>query len=102
MKRSNKPSGAKQVKRNPVLCDCTDCLWANLVQYDGPRDPLLAECTKKPQPNDTRFPYQVEVARSKKLCPHHEHTDIVKVPQQRVKVRHNSMACYVISQQKTA
>lgn len=78
--------------------DCIDCLHAHLVQYDAPRDPLLAECLKKPQPYSPRFPYQVEVARAKKLCPFHLHTDVVKVPQIRIKVRHNAKACYVLSQ----
>lgn len=103
MTRSKKPSETKQAKQKPCICDCTDCHWANLVQYEGPREPLLAECTKKPQPYNTRFPYQVEVARAKKLCPFYLHTDVQKVPQIRVKVRHNAMACCVISQpQQTA
>lgn len=78
----------------PCVCDCTDCHWANLVQYEGPKEPLLAECTKKPQPYSPRFPYQVEVARAKKLCPLHKHTDKVKVIQIRPKVRHYPMACF--------
>lgn len=84
--------------KKSFLCNCTDCIWANLVQYEGPREPLLAECTRKPQPYNQRFPYQVEVARAKKLCPYHEHTDVQKVPQRRVKIRRNSMACHVLSQ----
>lgn len=99
--KSNKPTKQEQVNRS--ICDCTDCHWANLVQYDGPREPLLAECTKKPQPYSPRFPYQVEVARAKKLCPYHEHTDVQKVPQIRVKSKGCGGACYVISQpQQTA
>ena len=83
--------------------DCTDCFWAHLVQYDAPRDPLLAECTKKPQLHSDRFPYQVEVARAKKLCPMHTHTDAVRTPEIRVKVRRHPMACHVLSQtQQTA
>lgn len=103
MTRSKKQTETKQAKQKPCICDCTDCHWANLVQYDGPREPLLAECTKKPQPYSPRFPYQVEVARAKKLCPYHEHTDVQKVPQIRVKSRGYGGACYVISQrQQTA
>jgi hypothetical protein len=81
--------------KKPV--DCTDCLWAHLVQYDAPRDPLLAECTAKPQPHSARFPYQVEVARAMKLCPMHKHTDAVRTPEIRAKVRHHPMACHVVS-----
>lgn len=83
---------------NRTICDCTDCLWANLVQYEGPREPLLAECTKKPQPYSPRFPYQVEVARAKKLCPMYVHTDEVKTIQIRAKVRHYPQACNAKSQ----
>ena len=90
-------------QKKPCICDCTDCHWANLVQYEGPREPLLAECTMKPQPYSPRFPYQVEVARAKKLCSYHQHTDVAKVPQVRAKVRRVAMACYVVSQpQQTA
>ena len=97
--KSNKnQKKAKQGQPNTAVCDCTDCLWANLVQYDAPCDPLLAECTKKPQPNSDRFPYAIEIARAKKVCPMHKHTDEKKEIQVRVKVRHISQACYVKSQ----
>lgn len=98
MTRSSKKTEEKQAKKKPCICDCTDCHWANLVQYEGPKEPLLAECRKKPQPYSPRFPYQVEVASAKKLCPFHEHTDVQKVPQVRVKVRNIAMACHAISQ----
>lgn len=83
-------------------CDCTDCVHAMLVQYDAPHDPLLAECLAKPQPYSPRFPYQVEVARARKPCPMHQHTDIAKVPQIRVKVRRSAQACHVTSQTRQA
>ena len=74
--------------------ECTDCLHARLIQYDAPRDPLLAECTRKPQPYSSRFPYQVEVARAKKCCIMYEHTDEVREPQLRAKVRNAYTACH--------
>ncbi|MBP3776726.1 MAG: hypothetical protein IJV60_03335 [Prevotella sp.] len=98
--RSNKP--VKTQAKKPCVCDCTDCLFANLVQYEGPREPLLAECLKKPQPYSVRFPYQVEVARAKKLCPFHEHTDEVKPIERRAKVRSIGTTCHVLSQPQTA
>lgn len=98
--KSNKPTKQEQVNRS--ICDCTDCHWANLVQYEGPKEPLLAECTKKPQPYSLRFPYQVEVARAKKLCQMHKHTDEVKVIQIRPKVRHYPTACNVKSESQQA
>ena len=100
--RSNKSKNEQKEQVNRSICDCTDCLWANLVQYEGPREPLLAECTKKPQPYSPRFPYQVEVARAKKLCPVYKHTDEVKTIQIRAKVRHYPMACHVKSQLQQA
>lgn len=78
-------STPNQQQPNTTICDCTDCRWAHLVQYDAPRDPLLAECTKKPQPYSPKFPYAVEVARAKKLCPMYEHTDEARTPELRPK-----------------
>lgn len=85
MKKSNKPSTKTTAKKPCGPVDCTDCLHANLVQYDAPRDPLLAECHAKPQPYSLRFPYQVEIARCKRACPFHEHTNAEKVIEHRVK-----------------
>ena len=96
--RNNPKTGRAGENANTAVCDCTDCLWARLVQYDAPRDPLLAECTRKPQPGSDRFPYQVEVARARKMCPMYKHTDEARTPERRAKVRRTSMACYVLSQ----
>lgn len=85
----------KQEQPNTAICDCTDCLWAHLIQYDAPRDPLLAECTKKPQPYSVHFPFAVEVARAKKLCPMYRHTDEVRTPELRPKRRFYTMAANV-------
>ncbi len=102
MAKSNNKTQQEE-KPNTSICDCMDCLWAHLVQYDAPRDPLLAECHKKPQLYSVRFPYAVEVARAKKKCPMYKHTDEVRTPELRPKVRYVSMACHVKSQtQQTA
>ena len=87
MKKGSKPSTKNQstARRSCGLVDCTDCRHAHLVQYEAPREPLLAECHAKPQPYSMRFPYQVEIARCKKACPLHEHTDAVQVIEYRVK-----------------
>ncbi len=97
MAKSNN-NKTQQEQPNTTICDCTDCRWAHLVQYDAPRDPLLAECTKKPQPHSVRFPYNVEVARARKKCPMYMHTDEVRTPELRDKVRHLSMPSHVKSQ----
>jgi len=89
-KKSSKPT--KKEQPNTAICDCTDCLWAKLVQYDAPRDPLLAECTRKPQQHSPRFPYVVEIARAKKMCPMYMHTDELRTPELRPKRRFSEMA----------
>ena len=83
------------VPENKKIVDGTDCLWARLVQYDAPRDPLLAECTRKPQPYSVRFPYTVEVARAKKMCPMYRHTAESRTPELRPKRRFSTMAANV-------
>lgn len=52
---------------------CKNCLWADLLQYGD--DPLLADCHKKPQEGNERFPYQREVARAKRMCAMHIYED---------------------------
>lgn len=89
-------------KSNTSICDCTDCLWAILFQYDAPRDPLLAECAKKPQPHSVHFPFEVEVARAKKNCRMHIHTDEVRTPEIRPKRRFYTMTSKSTSEIKQA
>lgn len=55
-----------------VCCRC--CLHAALMQY-GKYDPVLAECYKKPDPDNERFPYQVEVASVPRTCRMHSYQD---------------------------
>lgn len=45
---------------------CKNCVWSNLIQYD--QNPVLAECLRKPQPHNNRFPYKVEVAFCPRNC----------------------------------
>ena len=73
-------------RKAEAVC-CTDCFWASLIQY-GDHDPVLAECRQKPQYYSERFPYEVEVARAKRICPMHRHQDASeKTIQKRLKVR---------------
>ena len=44
--------------------------------------------------------YALKVARAKKVCPFYLHTDEVRTPEIRAKVRFNPTACNVISQQQ--
>lgn len=55
-----------QEKPNTKVVCCLSCFWANLIQYGT--NPVLAECRKKPNDGDQRFPYQVEVASAQQIC----------------------------------
>ena len=65
-----------------VVC-CMDCFWSNLHRYGN--NPILAQCTQKPNPGNDRFPYQVEVASAKRVCRDHKHHEGEKFIQQRVR-----------------
>lgn len=45
---------------------CRSCRHAHLIRYGS--NPVLAECTKKPQPLNPRFPFAVDVACTLKNC----------------------------------
>lgn len=64
-KSSNKRIGEEKVNKE-IVC-CLDCYWANLHQYG--KNPVLAECRKKPNTGNVKFPYQVEVAATRWICP---------------------------------
>ena len=63
----NKVVNVENEKKNAEVVCCKDCLWANLIQYEN--NPVLAECHKKPNPDNEKFPYQREVASSRWICP---------------------------------
>ena len=48
-----------------VVC-CLNCLHANLHRYGN--NPILAACMCKPQPDNEKFPYAVEVACHLRRC----------------------------------
>ena len=60
----------KESKNTKVVC-CMDCAWAHLIQYGS--NPVLAECYKKPNPDNDKFPYEREVASSRWICPAWKH-----------------------------
>ena len=41
---------------------CRYCLYASLIRYGN--NPIIAECHKKPQPGNDKFPYERMVASS--------------------------------------
>lgn len=45
---------------------CLNCLNAKLHRYDN--DPILAACMCKPQPDNEKFPYDVQVACHLRSC----------------------------------
>lgn len=72
----------KERKNTEVVC-CMDCFWARLIQYGN--NPVLADCTKKPNVDNERFPYQREVASAKWICPTWKHDSQVKSIEKREK-----------------
>lgn len=69
----NKIFGEK--KNTEVVC-CMDCLWARLVQYGS--NPVLANCLKKPNPYNDKFPYERQVASARWICPTYKHDSKAK------------------------
>ena len=78
-------NNAGRGKKDPskLVC-CKDCFWANLIQYGD--NPVLADCRKKPNDGNEKFPYQREVASAKWICPTYKHQEEEKFIQKRVKV----------------
>ena len=66
----NKLFGDKEKKNTELVC-CMDCVWARLVQYGT--NPVLADCLKKPDPYNEKFPYERQVASAKWICPIWKH-----------------------------
>ena len=83
-RNTNKTVDTSDNTNKDVVC-CMDCFWANLFRYDN--NPILSQCTKKPNPGNERFPYQVEVASTRWVCPLYKHQDGDKFIQQRVSRR---------------
>ena len=65
-RRSNTVTSTEEKKNTKVVC-CRDCAWANLIQYGN--NPVLAECRKKPNPDNEKFPYERMVASTRWICP---------------------------------
>lgn len=82
MARINRSNETKE-KVNTEVVSCMDCLHSNLHRYGS--NPILAQCTMRPNPGNAHFPYRVEVASTKWVCPMHKHTDAQKFIQIRVK-----------------
>jgi hypothetical protein len=65
MKNNSKTSGNETNAKYKLVC-CLNCLHADLHRYDN--NPTLAACHAQPQPDNARFPYQVEVACHLRKC----------------------------------
>lgn len=86
--------GAAQTAEPKKLVCCRDCFWANLMQYGD--NPVLADCTQKPNYYNEKFPYERDVASSLKYCGMYSYQDErEKTIQKRVSVRKYPMAAYV-------
>ena len=65
-KTSTKTQQANRQPATPKAVCCLNCLHAQLHRYGN--NPILAACLCKPQPDNERFPYQVEVASFLRNC----------------------------------
>lgn len=65
---TNKASSKNQAstQTTPKVVCCLNCLNALLHRYGN--NPILAACKCKPQPDNERFPYVVEVACHLRRC----------------------------------
>lgn len=63
---ANKTTSGGEANTKYKLVCCLNCLHANLHRYGN--NPTLAACQCKPQPDNERFPYQVEVASHLRKC----------------------------------
>ena len=66
-----------------VVC-CLNCQHANLHRYGN--DPILAACKCKPQPDNERFPYDVQVACHLRRCSDWKLDPVKKEVEKRSKV----------------
>lgn len=65
------------------LVSCMDCEHAILHRYGT--NPILAGCKCKPQGNNERFPYVVEVASFQRRCADYKHS--LKEKQVEIRIR---------------
>ena len=79
--KNNNTSEEKRDKKIPVTC--LDCEYSGLHRYDS--NPILAACHKKPQPDNVRFPFEVEVASILRLCNEYDKAEGEKTIEQRYK-----------------
>lgn len=58
-------TSTKSTATYKIVC-CLNCLHAKLHRYD--KDPILSACMRKPQPDNEKFPYDVQVACHLRRC----------------------------------
>jgi hypothetical protein len=66
-----------------LVC-CLNCMHAQLHRYGN--NPILSACHQKPQPDNERFPYQIEVACHLRKCSYWALDHNRKTVEQRSKV----------------
>lgn len=79
-KKQNKTEQKHSVK-TPVRC--LHCLHASLHRYDS--NPILAACHQKPQADNERFPFEVEIANVLRQCAKYDYDHNDKPVEQRTK-----------------
>ena len=63
-KTTSNTSSNTSSDKTPAIC--RTCLHAKLHRYDN--NPLLAACQCKPQPDNERFPFEIELANTPRKC----------------------------------
>lgn len=80
-KKQNKTTEQRRSVKTPVRC--LHCLHASLYRYDS--NPILADCHQKPQADNERFPFEVEVASVLRQCAEYDFDPNEKTVEQRTK-----------------
>ena len=74
---------AAKPKANKLVC-CINCAHALLHRYGN--NPILSACKQKPQQDNKRFPFEVQVASFLRLCQSWNLSTSINVVEQRSKV----------------
>ena len=80
-KSNNTSNEERRDKKIPVTC--LTCKHSGLHRYDS--NPILAACHKKPQPDNDRFPFAVDVVSTLRLCNDYDKAVGEKTIEQRFK-----------------
>lgn len=81
--RGQQPTQEEKRRNVKIPVTCWTCMHAKLHRWDN--NPVLAECHKKPQAFNKRFPFEIEIASVLRLCVSYDETQSENVVEQRYK-----------------